>query len=160
MATLATIATIATGAAAVIGAGASVYQGYLSYQAAQDAAHADEVAGTAEFASSQRDAQERRLEGALILSRQQAAAAASGGGAGNDAPTIVRLLSETVKRIDYGVASTMYGGESRRNLYYTSAENRRKTGVNTFLGSVLSGVGELAAGAGRTGDVAHSFGLI
>jgi hypothetical protein len=43
----------------------------------------------------QRDALAKRKEGAIVNSRAQALAAASGGGAGTDAPTIVKLMSDT-----------------------------------------------------------------
>jgi hypothetical protein len=160
MATLATIATVATGVAAVVGAGASVYGGFLARQEAEERAHEYEKMGKQEFAAAQADAVERRLQGQLILSRQQAAAAASGGGAGADAPTIVRLMSETAKRIDYGAQSDMYGGYSRRSTYFTSAANSRRSGANALIGGILDGVGNLLGGAGATVAMADEFDLL
>lgn len=160
MAGLATLASVATGVAAVVGAGASVYSGYLASREAEDRAHEYEKLGTAELASAQSDAMERRLQAQLVLSRQQASAAASGGGAGADAPTIVRLMSETAQRGDFGAASAMYGGYQRRATYFTSASNARKSGGNALLGGILDGVGALIGGAGQTAALADQFGMI
>lgn len=160
MASLATIATIATGVGAVVGAGASVYQGYLAQREAEERAHEYEKLGKSELAASQADALERRLQAQLILSRQQAAAAASGGGAGADAPTIVRLMTETAQRGEYGAQTALYGGLQRRATYFTSAANVRKSGANALLGGILDGVGTLIGGAGQTASMADEFGLL
>lgn len=159
MAEIATIAAIATGAAAVVGAGASVYSGYMQNQAAQEQAHQLESAGKEEFASAQRDAIEKRLQGQMVLSAQQASAAASGGGAGTDAPTIVRLMTETADRTEYAAESSLYGGLSRKNIYNQSAANTRVSGGNNFIGSLLEGVGTLLGGAGQTYSMADRLNL-
>jgi hypothetical protein len=136
--------------AAIVGAGASaagtIYSGWETRRAAEEAAKRDERAGQAEFAASQREAEERKLEGALVMSRQQAAAAASGAGAGDDAPTIVKLMTETAKRQRYGVESTLFGGRQRRQTYIETAQARRQTGDANFLGSILTGIGQAAGG--------------
>lgn len=159
MAALATVATVATGVAAVVGAGASVYSGYVANQNAQAEAARDEAQGKAEFAAAQRDALERRVEGLQVLSDQQAAAAASGGGAGTDAPTVVRLMTETADRTEQGAEASLYAGEQSRNTYFTSAASARATGGNNFVGSLLSGLGDLVGGAGATANVANKLGL-
>ncbi len=128
----------------VASAGATIYAGNETRKASNAAAKRAETAGQAEFAASQREAQERKLEGALIESRQQAGAAASGGGAGSDAPTIVKIMTETRKRVDYGVASTMAGGRNRKQGYIDRAEATRASGNASFLGSILTGVGQVA----------------
>lgn len=174
MAALATIATVAAGAAAVVGAGATIYNGYQQQkafdqqeadatQAREDAAHAYEVSGRADFAGAQRDAQERRLQGALTLSQQQAAAAASGGGSGSDAPTIVRLMTETAERTEYGAQSAMYRGQESKNLADQSAANLRATKPgqsSSFVGSLIQGLGQLMGGAASTVNVADRFGIL
>lgn len=149
MAELATIASIAAIGSAVIGAGAAIYAGNASRDAAFATALREEAKGREEFAASQREAEERKLQGRLIQSRQQAIAAASGGGAGADAPTIVKLMTETARRTDYGVRSTLYAGESARQAYYDSAAARRRGGDRTFLGSIFTGLGGLAGGFGE-----------
>ncbi len=140
--TLAVMGIVAAGASAA----ASVYSGYETKRANDAAAARDVTAGQAEFAASQREAEQRKLEGQLISSRQQALAAASGAGAGADAPTIVRLMTETSKRSRYGEESTLYGGRARRQGYIDSAQAKRDTGNASFLGSILTGVGRLAEG--------------
>mgnify|MGYP001614253676 CR=1 FL=1 len=175
MASLATIAAVATIGAAVIGTGVSLYGAHVSAENSKRAGEAEqrtqnmlaqqeEAAGTEALASAQRDQRERKLEGELIMSRQQAVAAASGGGAGSDAPTIVRLMTETAKRSQYGQDSVIYTGESTRGRYNTSAAARRQSGENSFLGGIqgangawLSGMGSLAAGVGKVGGLVRDF---
>lgn len=135
------IGAAASAGAGIVQAGATMYAGKQQQKAAYEAAKRDETAGQAEFAAAQREAEERKLEGQLVSSRQQAAAAASGGGAGGDAPTIVRLMTETAKRARYGVESTLFGGRQRRQSYFDTATSRRQTGDANFLGSILTGVG-------------------
>lgn len=142
METLAVLGIVAAGASAA----ATVYSGMETRRAADEAAKRDVTAGQAEFAAAQREAEERRLEGQLIMSRQQAAAAASGAGASGDAPTIVRLMTETSKRARYGVESVMYGGRARRQGYIDTAQAKRDTGNANFIGSILTGVGQFAEG--------------
>lgn len=148
MASLATLATVATIGSAVIGAGAAVYGGYQSKQAAEAAARQDIRAGKNEFAAAQRIAQQRRLEGALILSRQQAVAAASGAGSASDAPTITKVMAETDARYRYGAESELYAGRERQYDYYDSARARRETGQYNFLGGILRGIGRSFEGVG------------
>lgn len=157
IATLSTIASVAAIGATVIGTGiqvaGSIYAGKQAKEAAYKQALLEEGAGRAEFAASQRDALERKLEGELTMSRQQAVAAASGGGAGADAPTIVKIMSDTAARSDYARRSVLYGGEERRSTLYKSAEARRKTGQNSFLGSLFTAGGQLASGIGSVGNM-------
>jgi len=140
--TLAVLGIAAAGASAA----ATIYSGYETKRASDEAAKRDVTAGQAEFAASQREAEERKLEGQLIMSRQQAAAAASGAGAAGDAPTIVKLMTETAKRSQYGVDSVLYGGRERKQRYIDTADARRQTGNANFIGSILTGVGQFAEG--------------
>ncbi len=140
--TLAVLGVVAAGASAA----ATIYGGMETRRASEEAAKRDLTAGQAEFAASQREAEERRLEGQLIMSRQQAAAAASGGGASADAPTIVKLMTETAKRSQYGIDSVMYGGRARRQGYIDSAQAKRETGNANFIGSIFTGIGQFAEG--------------
>ena len=142
METLAILGIAAAGASAA----ATIYAGHETRRASVEAAKRDVRAGKAEFAASQREADERRLEGQLIMSRQQAAAAASGAGASGDAPTIVRLMTETAKRTRFGVDSVLYGGRERRQGYIDTADARRQTGEANFIGSILTGIGQFAEG--------------
>jgi hypothetical protein len=100
-----------------------------------------------ETAAAQRDAIAKRREGAIINSRAQALAAASGAGAGNDAPTIVKLMSDTSGEAEYNAGSAMYGGLSRAAGLRDSAKGRRAEGKASLLGSVFGGFGTMAKGA-------------
>jgi hypothetical protein len=158
LASLAALGTAITIGSAVVGAGASVISAYSTYQQgeAQKAelerqAGVDELAGKNEYAASQRQAEERRLEAKLVQSRQQAYAAASGGGAGADAPTIVKLFGDTERRGEYGAQTVMYQGEAARDDYYAAASAKRATGQNNFFGSILAAAGTLAGGVGKLG---------
>lgn len=149
MAALATIAPILTLGAAVVGAGVSIYAATKKNEGAQVEAAQMESVGRDEFAAAQRDALEARLQGKLVQSRQQAAAAASGGGAGWDAPTIVKLMTETGERTDYAARAAIYGGVQRRESLYRSAEATRRSGQASLLGGYLSAAGTLMGGVGR-----------
>lgn len=164
MATLATIGTALTVGAAVVGAGASVYSAYQSHQqgvAMQQEANRqaliDEASGKAEFAASQREAELRRLEGKLIMSRQQAYAAASGAGAGANDPTILRIMSKTGENAEQNARVALYQGESRMADYYNQAQARRISGRNNFVGKMLEGFGTLAGGVGRLADTSKDW---
>jgi hypothetical protein len=104
-----------------------------------------------EVAAAQRDAMQKRREGALINSRAQAIAAASGGGAGTDAPTIVKLMGQTAGEADYNAQTAMYGGYSRAAGLRDSAKARRASGNASLLGSVLGGFGQTAGGLYKSG---------
>ena len=175
MASLATIASVAAIGASVIGTGVSLYGASVSAENSRRAGEAErqtqymlaqqeEAAGTEAFAAAQRESRERKLEGELIMSRQQAVAAASGAGSGEDAPTIVRLMTETAKRSKFGEDSILYTGEATRSRYNASAQARRQSGENSFLGGImgaqgayLSGLGSLADGVGRIGGLVRDI---
>lgn len=149
MADLATIATVLTVGSAVVGAGAAVYTGITARQEADRQAAIDIASGKNSFAAAQREADQRRLEGHLIASRQQAYAAASGAGSGIDDPTILKILSDTGRNTDLAVDATLYQGAQARSDYEASAAARRASGQNYFLGSLLRATGSLAGGIGR-----------
>lgn len=164
MAALATLGTALTIGSAVVGAGASVISAYSSYSQgqAQQAeferqAKVDELTGKNEYAASQRDAEQRKLEGQLVQSRQQAYAAASGAGSGSDDPTILKIMSDTGERTRVAVESTLYGGQQSRDAYDASASARRRSGQASFLGGVLDAVGTLAGGVGHLADATARF---
>lgn len=163
MAELATIAAVATIGAAVVGTGATVYSAYQQVQQGEAIqkeavrqAQVDEASGKQEYAASQREAELRRLEGRLIMSRQQAFAAASGGGA--DDPTILKIMSDTGANAELGAQSVMYQGAARQQDYLNAAQARRISGRNNYMGAVLSSVGTLASGIGRLADTSSSWG--
>ena len=118
--------------------------GIAANNAAQSEAMQLEEKGKEELAASQRDANQKRREGALINSRQQALAAASGAGAGADAPTIVKLMTDTAGQSEYNAQVDLYGGKSRKEGLFNAAANRRREGKASLLGSVLGGFGGFA----------------
>ena len=145
--------------AAIGGTAFSVYsqieQGRVQKEAAYTTALREEAAGRQGFASDQREALERKIAGQLVESRQQAVAAASGGGAGADAPTIVKLMSDTHARAKTGYQSAIYGAESVRQAYYDNAAGRRRGGDNTFFGSLMSAGGSLFGGIGNFAETQY-----
>ena len=131
--------------AAISGIG-TILGGVAANNAAQQEAMQLEEKGKEELAASQRDANQKRREGALINSRQQALAAASGAGAGSDAPTIVKLMTDTAGQAEYNAQVDLYGGKSRKEGLFNAAANRRREGKASLLGSVLGGFGGFAKG--------------
>lgn len=132
--------------APAITAGGTLLSGVAGAAAANNEAKQMEAKGKEEFAASQREAQEKRREAALVQSRQQAVAAASGAGAGMDAPTIVKLMTDTAGQGEFNAQTVRYGGENRRNALFAAASNRRASGRASLLGSVFSSFGTLAKG--------------
>lgn len=164
MAALAGIGTALTIGAAVVGAGASIYSAYQTVEQgkAQKAeydrqANVDELMGKNEYAAAQREAEQKRLEGELVMSRQQAYAAASGGGGGASDPTIVQILGDTATRSKANSDAVLYAGDGARDSYNSSAAARRASGANNFLGSTLSAAGTLAGGIGKVIQTAATF---
>jgi len=132
--------------AAGISGGGTIASGVAADRAARQDALNMEAAGKEEVAAAQRDAQAKRREGQLINSRAQALAAASGAGAGVDAPTIVKLMTQTSGEAEYNAQSAMFGGFSRQAGLKQGAASRRAEGKASLLGSVLSGLGTTGKG--------------
>ena len=137
------------GLGALISAGGTIASGVSANRSAQYEAQQLEMKSAEERAASQREAQQKRREGELVMSRQQALAAASGAGAGVDAPTIVKLMTDTAKESEYNAQTVQYGGESRARGLLDSAKARRVSGRSSLMGSVIGGFGEGASGLGR-----------
>lgn len=124
----------------------TIASGVAANRAAKQDALNMEAAGKEEVAAAQRDAEVKRREGRLINSRAQALAAASGAGAGTDAPTIVKLMSQTSGESEFNAQSAMFGGFSRQAGLKQGAASRRAEGKASLLGSVFSGFGTMAKG--------------
>lgn len=133
----------ALGAAGTIGAGVAA-KNEADYEAKQM-----EIKGAEERAAAQREAQLKRREGQLVQSRQQALAAASGAGAGFDAPTIVKMMTDTAGEAEYNAQTVNYGGLSRATGLMDSARGRRAAGKASFMGSIIGGFGQAVGGFGR-----------
>ncbi|TIM06654.1 hypothetical protein [Mesorhizobium sp.] len=106
-----------------------------------------------EVAAAQREAMMKRKEGALVNSRSQALAAASGAGAGIEAPTIVKLMTETAGAAEYNAGTSMYGGNSRAAGLRDAARSSRASGKASLLGSIFSGFGTAASRTAIASDI-------
>jgi hypothetical protein len=148
IAAVAAIGAVATIAAVGIKAQGQVQEGQATQQNAYATAADYESQGREEFAAAQRDALEAKYQGKLVESRQQAIAAASGGGAGSDAPTIVKLLTDTGERTDEAAAIAQYRGIMTEERYYTAAREKRATGDASLAGSQLGALGTVLGGFG------------
>lgn len=124
----------------------TIASGVASNRAAQQDALNMEAQGKEELAASQREALAKRREASIINSRAQALAAASGAGAGDDAPTIIKLMSQTASEGEYNAQSALFGGRSRKMGMIQGAKSRRAEGKASLLGSVFSGFGTMAKG--------------
>lgn len=139
--TLSAIGTVVSGVGTIAG-------GVAANNAARFEAQQLEAKGKEELAASQREAEAKRREGRLVASRQQALAAASGAGAGTDAPTIVKLMTDTAGQAEYGALAETYGGFQRRAGLFDEARGRRMSGRASLLGSVIGGFGQTMSGLG------------
>lgn len=137
------------GIGALVSAGGTIASGVAAKNAADFEAQQMEMKAQEERAAAQREAQAKKREGALVMSRQQALAAASGAGAGTDAPTIVRLMTDTAREAEFGANSVLYGGESRARGLIDTAKGRRMSGRASLLGSTIGGFGQAIGGLGR-----------
>lgn len=130
----------------IVSALGSVASGIAANNAAEFEAQQLEAKGKEEFAASQRDAEAKRKEAQLVMSRQQALAASQGGSASD--PTIVRLMTKTAETGDYNARTAMYGGISRQLGMNDSATGARLTGQANMFGSFLTGAASAIKGFG------------
>lgn len=140
--TLGTIGTIAGGVG-------TIASGVAAKQAADYQAEQMDMQAKEETAAAQQEAKQKRKEAEFLMSRQQAVAAASGAGAGSDAPTIVRLMSETAGQGEYNAQTAMYGGYQRAAGLRAQAAGTRKSGRASLLGSAIGAFGQTASGLSR-----------
>lgn len=148
---------VATVGASVVGAGAAIYGGYQQKVAADQTAKQLELQGKENFAAAQRGADEQTRQAQLLASAQQAQAAGSGGGAGADAPTIVRLMTETAKRGEYNSESALFSGQAYQESANAAASAARAGGTNSFLGGFMGAAGRLTSGAGDFARIRKEF---
>jgi hypothetical protein len=133
----------------LISAGGTILSGVAANNQAKSEALAMEAQGREEFAASQREAEQKKREGRIAMSRQQAVAAASGGGA--DDASIIKLMTRTAGESDFNARTVMYGGEQRKRGLFDSARNRRTSGQASLLGSVFAATGQAFKGLGSSG---------
>lgn len=141
-----TIALISSLAATGVGAYGEYRAGQAADQNTEFQSKQLDMKAAEERAASQREAMDKRREGVLLNSRQQAVAAASGGGAGDDAPTMAKIMTDTAGQAEYNAQTALYGGESRARGLTDSARGTRASGKASLLGSQFSAFGQLGSG--------------
>jgi hypothetical protein len=151
MSGLETLALVAGLGGSAVSAVGQIQQGKAANAAAEQDALNAEAASREERAASQRDAIDKRKEAQIVMSRQQALAAASGAGAGADAPTIVRLMSDTASQGELNAQTAMFGGESRAQGFLQTAKSRRAEGKASLLGSQIGAFGAVLSGLSSAG---------
>lgn len=141
-----TIAAVLGAAGTAASALGTIQQGKAEKANQDYLAKQDEMKSKEETAAAQREAQQNRNEAELATSRAQALAASSGGGAGTDAPTIVKLMSDTAGQGELNAQTTNYGGLERASGLLDSAKGRRASGKASLMGSYLGAFGQAASG--------------
>jgi len=103
--------------------GSTIYGGIRANQTAKAESKELQKKGDRELAASQREADRRRRETNLLVSRQQAVAAASGAGASD--PSVKAVMEKTQAEGDYNAQLDMYNGlVSRADNYHDAAVTR------------------------------------
>jgi hypothetical protein len=131
-------------------AGAGIAKGYAARQAGvyNEGVLRQQAAG--EFAGAQRAAHERRLETDRLVSRPEALAAASGAGAG---PSLLDIIGDTAQAGEYRAQAEQFAGETRARSLIDRGRIARWEGDNAFRGSILEGIGTIAMGTARHGQL-------
>lgn len=143
------LGTVASGVGGLASAAGTVGAANASANADKFEAKQMEQKAKEEQAAAQREAEQKRREGTLIQSRQQALAAASGGGASGDAPTIVKLMTDTAGQAEYGAQSNLYGGRERYAGLMDSAKGKRASAKASLLGGAIGGFGQGFSSIGK-----------
>jgi hypothetical protein len=137
-----------------LSAGGSVLGGVGAIRAGQQAKAEADAAANVALAESQREAEQRRKEGALLASRQRALAAAQG--ASTDA-SILNIFADTEAETERAVQSALYGGQTQaaglRTQGQRAAQQARITGGANIIGGLGSAAGQYASARERFGDV-------
>lgn len=148
MAALPALAAVATIASAGLAAMGSLHEGRAKQAALNFEAQQHDRQAAEERAASQREALEKRHEGALAMSRQLAVAGASGAGVVN--PSILDIYGETAQRGEYNAQTALYGGESRARGQMDEATAARFKGKAAHKGSLYEAGGHILSGIGKT----------
>jgi hypothetical protein len=144
MAALPALAAIATMASAGLSAMGAIQQGKAQQAALNFEAEQHKRQAAEERAASQREAIEKRHEGALAMSRQLAIAGASGAGVVN--PSILDIYGETAQAGEYNAQTALYGGESRARGQLDQAAAAKFKGKAARQGSMLDAAGSILGG--------------
>lgn len=120
--------------------GSTIYGGIRGYETSKVTSAELKKKGDRELAVAQRDAERRRRETNLLISRQQAVASASGAGASD--PSVKSVMEKTQAEGDYNAQLDMYNGMVSRADAYHEAAVARSEGRSGLVSSFID--------AGRT----------
>ncbi len=115
--------------------GSTVYGGLSAYKQGKDTSKALKAKGERELAVSQREAERKRRETQLLVSRQNAIAGASGAGATD--PSVLAVMGKTKTEGDNAAMLDMYNGMVNRSDLYTEANTVRGEGKSKLFGTFL-----------------------
>lgn len=142
-----TLATYAPLIGAGITAAGGIYSGIRENQNAKVEATMLKAKGDDEFAAKARDAQMRRREGRLAISRARTVAAASGAGTGDD--TVTNIMAGIQAKSDYNALTDMYSGVQARDDLYKQAGVRRREGSDAITASLFNAGSSIYSGIER-----------
>lgn len=139
----------ATAASTVLGYQGAKYQAETQSNALKYDAKVKEQQAAEATAVAQRQAEGKRKEANLLISRQRAVAAASGGGTGG---TVSDLMQQAAGAGEYNAQAAMYQGEAQATslrdqaaLNRVGAQNAIQAGNMQAAGAIISGVSAMAS---------------
>lgn len=141
------IASNASTIGTALSAASTVYGGVAANSMAKGEAKNLKKKGDQELAVAQKEADRKRRETKLLLSRQQAVAGASGAGASD--PTVLSIMGKTEEEGKTAAMLDMYNGMVNRSDLFTEAGTVRAEGRSKLFGSFLD------AGGTIYGDIAR-----
>lgn len=135
--------------------GSTVYGGLAANAQAKGEAKNLKKKGDLELAKSQREAERKRRETQLLVSRQAAVAGASGAGATD--PSVLSVMGKTKAEGDAAAMLDMYNGMVNRADLYTEAKTVRAEGKSKLFGSFLDAGSTIYGELGRRQRMAKEY---
>ncbi len=121
--------------------GSTIYGGLAGYTQAKGTAANMKKKGDQELAVAQREAERKRRETQLLISRQTAVAGASGAGATD--PTVLSVMGKTQAAGDEAAMLDMYNGMVNRSDLRSQAGSVKSEGRSKLFGSFLDAGGTI-----------------
>lgn len=150
--------SLLSGLGTAVSVGGTILSGIAGQNAADFQAAQLDAQAKSERARGQRAAEQETRKADLIMSRQQALAAASGAGASTDAPTIVKIMSDTAEQGAINAGMVNWNANERALGLEAQAEGARMSGQSKMFGSLLSGAGGLFSGLSKIPTFADKYG--
>lgn len=147
---LSTLSSIAGVAGTAVSAVGTIAAGSAAKASAEFEADQLRKKGAESLAASQREAEDRRKQTELVMSRQQAGAASSGLGALD--PTVLALAGDTFQQGTLNSEMATYTGLSQRAGYMDQANAAIASGKAAQKGSYLGAAGTLLGGVSSFGS--------